>query len=355
MRNRGFSIAELLIAMAVLSFLMGMLTLAMKGYERYRAIQTTKQIVKAINTAVQKTFIDNAKQGQSCYSWSDGICSQITLTPVQVDENTIQFNVYDPQVLDLLKSVGCQVQGGIPNFSVRCYDGFGKPLKFQVVNGHNFGQNYVAPYQNQYFQLKITDGIGNTYTVSIDRLINFYLEESKTKLYTLAQAIRKYIQTKRELELANVCDNPGTGPDDPDGGLGSWDDALVPWIWEAVSANGVNPLTLCQGEEDPNTHCGCANFQNTDIWSDDEALCVLDTGDEMLRFLGNLNLGLSYWTDAFGNPITVVPLADQNGNPIGCPPPRPQPNYPQVILPKTRIGVRDANGNWAFYIDVVNE
>ena len=355
--DKGFTIAELLIAIAVLSFLMAMFTIAVKSFQHYRAIETTKEIVKALNTAIQKTFIENAKFVQgNCYGWNDGACSQLTLTPVQVDDYTIQFNVYDIQVYSLLKSVGCQIQGGLPNFSVRCFGGFGKPLKFQVVNGHNFGENYVAPYSGQYFELKITDGIGNTYAVRIDQLIDGYLEESKTKLYTIANAIRKYIQTKRELELANVCDNPGTGPNDPAGGLGSWDDAMVPWVWEAVSDTTGNPLTLCSGVEDSNTDCGCSNF-DTNIWSNDSDLCVLDTKNEVENFLRNINLDpTAYETDAFGNAIVIVPLADSQGNPISqCPPPRPQPNYPVVFLPKTRVGVKDNQGNWAIYVDVVNE
>jgi len=355
--DKGFTIAELLIAVAVLSFLLGMFTIAMKGYQNYRAIETTKEIVKALNTAIQKSFIKNAEFAQdNCYGWNDGLCSQLTLTPIQVDDYTIQFNVYDTQVYTLLKSVGCQIQGGVPNFSIRCYDGFGKLLKFEVDNGHNFGENYVAPYNGQWFQLKITDSLGNTYAIRIDEIINSYLEESKTKLYTIANAIRKYVQTKRELELANVCDDPGTGANDPAGGLGSWDDAMVPWIWEAVSDTTGNPLTLCSGVEDQNTKCGCSNF-DANIWSNDEELCVLDTSQEIRNFLNNIGLDpVAYETDAFGNAIVIVPLADSEGNPISqCPPPRPQPNYPTVFLPKTRIGVKDNEGGWAIYVDVVNE
>jgi prepilin-type N-terminal cleavage/methylation domain-containing protein len=354
MRKKGFTIIELLVALGVIGFIMALFSVAIKEFRNYERIQHTKEVIKTLNFAIEKTFIDNAREGQNCYSWNDGLCASLTLTPVQIDDTTIQFNVYDNDIVNALKGVGCIVNGNLPNFTVQCYDGFGKLLKFQTINEHDFGQTYVVPYTGDSFKLVVKDSIGNSYVIDTSKLFSQYLTESKEKLYTIAEAVRKYVQTKRELELANVCDDPGQGDNDPAGGLGSWDDALVPWIWEAVSST-ENPLTLCSGVEDDNSKCGCSNFSDTSIWSNDDNLCELDTGDEMQRFLRNINLDITYWSDGFGNPITVVPLADNNGNPLGCPPPRPQPNYPLVVLPKTRVGVKGNDNTWAIFIDIVNE
>jgi len=110
-----------------------------------------------------------------------------------------------------------------------------------------------------------------------------------------------------------------------------------------------NPTAICSGIE-TSTNCGCSSFGINDNWERNNAYCVIDTRTEIQRVLTNLGLGWNYATDGFGNPVTIVPIADANGNPVNCPPPRPQPNYPILNLGKKVIGVRDALGNWIYYI-----
>jgi len=356
MRKRGFTIAELLVAMGVFAVVTAILSVAYQAWQNYKKNEITREKVKAIEAAIKLAFMDNARTAQGCYSWSDGICASLTLTPVKVSDTQLQFNTLSGDVLNILKRFGCQINGNLPNIVVSCPDGFGRDMTFETENEHQFGLTYSAPYTGNYFKLVIHDSVGQTFEISLEDLEKRYVELSKNKLYTIANAIKQYIRTKRELELANVCDDPGQGQYDPAGGLGSWDDALIPWIWEAVSTDGQNSLTLCSGVEDTNSKCGCQNFSDTSIWSNDQNLCILDTGEELQRFLRNINLDVSYWSDAFGNPITVVPLADADGTPIAdCPPPRPQPNYPRVNLYKTRVGIQDSTENWVYFIDVVNE
>jgi len=352
--KKGFSVIELLVVISVISFALASVFTVIKAVENWEKISLTKKVVKALNDAVEMTFRSNARFVSSgCYGFNDGVCTAVTLTPLVVDNTTLQFNTYDADVIALLRSAGCRIEGELPNFTVVCFDGFGRPLRFSSRNEHNFGEPYTAPYEGNFYSLTIYDSIGNTYSVSLRRLEEFFVDLSREKLSVIAGAVEEYVAQKRRLELVNVCGNNGTSEFDPPGGLGSWDDSEVPWIWQAL---GTNPLALCSGVEDNATGCGCSDF-NTEIWRDDENWCVLDSPDEIALFLRNINLDPSYKTDAFGNAIEIVPIADGNGLPLegACPPPKPKPYYPLAVVTKTRIGVRDLNGNWVFYVDVTGQ
>jgi len=355
MKSKGFSILELLVVLTIVSLAMGLVYTTITAVRNWEKISLTKKVIKALNDAVEMNFRSNSRFASSnCYGFSDGLCSQITLTPLLLDEHTLQFNTYDANVVSLLRSVGCVVEGNLPNFTVRCYDGFGKLLTFREENEHQFGTPYTAPYKGEFFTLDILDSIGNRYQINLRRVEEFFIDLSKEKLSTVAGAIKDYVSQKRRLELVNICDDNGTSEFDPPGGLSSWDDSEVPWIWQAL---GSKPFALCEGVENSDTGCGCTNFSNTTIWRTSQDWCVLDSSEEIRTFLRNINLDIFYETDAFGNPIVVVPIADSEGNPLeeACPPPRPQPFYPLAIVTKTRVGVKDENGNWVLYTDVTGQ
>ncbi len=353
--RKGFSILELLVVLTILSISMGLVYTTITAVRNWEKISLTRKVVRALNDAVEMNFRSNARfVSSNCYGFNDGLCSQITLTPILFDNHTLQFNTYDAELINLLRSVGCRVEGRLPNFVVRCYDGFGKLLTFRERNPHRFGVPYTEPYGGNFYSLTILDSIGTTYRIDLRKVEEFFVDLSKEKLSTLAGAIKDYVSQKRRLELVNICDDNATSDLDPPGGLGSWDDSEVPWIWQAL---GGNPFALCEGVEDADSGCGCANFEDNSIWRNSPEWCVLDTLEEVRLFLRNLNLDTSYETDAFGNPLTVVPIADSRGEPLpgACPPPRPRPYYPSPIVVKTRVGVRDENGNWAFYVDITGE
>lgn len=349
---------EILIVMGMVSFFLMLGNLWLKGMNNAKASKETLEKVKVFQEAIRRNFFSNLQYvEQNCYGWNDPTCSVLTLTPVIVNSNTLQFNTYNLDILSLFQRIGCSITGTVPNFSVQCYDGRGRLFSFTDVNAHNFRVPYTVPYQNNsdanYYVLRITDSLGHTYAVDLAKEMLWALSNSSEKLTDIGNAIKSYVRNKRILELTNVCGTNSTSSQDPAGGLLSSDDALVPWIWQALT----QPSTvLCSGVEDTANGCGCLNFSNTSVWSQDRAMCDLDSRSELLSFLSNLNLGNRYLTDGFGNGIDVVPLADNNGNPISnCPPPRPSEFYQSIGVPKTRVGVKGSSGNWVYYIDVINE
>lgn len=350
MRNRGFSIMEILIYMGIVAFFLAIAGIWQKQIRHIKAIKETKEKVAIIQEAIRRNFLSNLDYAEkNCYGWDDSLCSVIALFPIPVDASTLQFNTYDTSIRDVFLKAGCLVRGNVPNFTVQCYDGFGRLLQFQEFNYQPLGSDYYDYYLGNRFSLNITDSLNTRYVLDLNKELDWAYSRTQEKISEIGTGIKAYVRTKRIGEFENVCDTGGS-PNDPAGGLHSADDALVPWIWQAL---GNSPLALCSGIEDTTTNCGCRDFDTT-IWVNDSAYCVLDQNDEITRFLTNIGLGSRYKTDGFGNKITVVPLADANGNPINCPPERPKPYYDQYGISKTRVGIYDGT-NWIYYIDVIGE
>ncbi len=352
-RDNGFSIMEILVVMGLLSFFLMIGTLWVKQIKSVSASKETLKKIEIFQEAIRKNFFSNLRYAEAnCYGWGDTACSVLTLTPILVDANTLQFNTYDLSILDMFQRAGCKITGDVPNFSVQCYDGRGVLFSFRAQNEHSFGVSYIEPYLNKNYSLEITDGLGKKFLLDIDKEINWALSISTEKITEIATGVKTYIRTKRILELTNVCGTEDTTTN-PSGGLNSADDAVIPWIWQALQSPAT---TLCSGIEDTATNCGCSTFTDTTIWSNDSNLCELDRRGELITFLSNLNLGIRYLTDGLGNSLTIIPLADSSGNPIAdCPPPRPQQFYQVIGISKTRIGVKDSAGNWVYYVDTIGE
>ena len=350
-KNKGFSIIEALIYMGLVAFMIAIAGVWQKQIKNIRALKETKEKVALIQDALRRNFFSNLQYAENnCYGWGDTACSILTLTPIVTNLNTIQFNTYDTTIYNSFAQAGCILNGTVPNFTVQCYDGFGRLLTFQDSFPHNFGTDYTDYYQGNRYSLQITDSIGSTYILDINKELDWADSKTLEKVSEIGTAVKNYVRTRRISELSNVCDT-GTGASNPAGGLNSSDDALVPWIWQAL---GNSPLTLCSGIDNTTTNCGCSAFNNSNIWQTSNSFCVIDTPFEINRFLTNLNLGRTYRVDGFGNRIQIVPLSDANGNAVNCPPPRPRPFYPVTGVPKTRVGVYNGT-NWVFYIDVIGE
>ena len=349
-KNRGFSVMEVLIYMGIVAVFLAIAGVWQKHISNIRAIKETKERVAVLHEAIRREFLSNVNYAErNCYGWSDVGCSIITLFPVVVDVNTLQFNTYDVSVVNTLRKAGCIIQGDLPNFSVQCRDGFGQPLSFQDAFSQNFGTDYLDYYRGNKYLLTIRDSLNTRYVIDLNKELDWAYSRTIEKITEIGTAIKQYIRTRRIAELTNVCDT-GTGINNPAGGLHSSDDALVVWVWQAL---GNSPFALCSGIEDTVSNCGCRDFDNN-VWIMDSAYCVLDQPAEIRKFLTNLGLGDRYKTDGFGNKITIVPLADANGNAVNCPPPKPEPFYPVSGIPKTRIGIFNGT-EWVHYIDVVGE
>ena len=351
MKRKGVTAMEIVIAMVFISFLLGIVAEWRRGVDIRTRTEITLKRIEAYQQAVERLYFANLDYVRNnCYGWTDPLCSNLSLTPRVLNPTTLEIRTWDNTIVNLFVQAGCRVAGAAPVYSVTCYDGWGHPFVLNDENAHIPGTVYTAPYVGRVYALYVQPSKGSRVAIVLDKEFDYSKTLTDQVLNTLGNAIVRFVQQKRNVELDNVCDSRSGGTFDPVGGLGSWDDTMVPWVWEIVSQN---PTALCSGIETP-TNCGCTSFVNNNNWERSANYCVIDTRAEMQRVLNNLALGWNYATDGFGNPVTIVPLADSNGNPINCPPPRPQPSYPVLNLGKTAVGVRGLDGVWYELVSVVS-
>lgn len=352
--RKGFTAMEIVLALIFIMFLLGAFEEYQRSMEVRRKVDETLWREKAIQHVVERLYFANLEYAKNnCYGWQDANCQVLSLTPRVIDSTTLEIRTWDSTVLNTLAQVGCRVQQVQPAvYRVECWDGWGRPFQFSDQYEHTPATSYTAPYNGNVYVLTVTPSKGNAVAIDLSKEIDYSLTKSEDILNTIGSAIVRFVQIKRNEELANVCDSSSGGTYDPAGGLGSWDDTIVPWVWEIVSRT---PNALCSGVENTNSNCGCSSFDNSAYWETNNAYCVINTIDEMRRVLANLSLPMNDATDGFGNRIEIVPLADANGNPVNCPPPRPRETYPQVFLGKTVIGVKDNVGNWVYRVAVVSD
>jgi len=344
MNRKGASTWDAVLAIGTFLFLLAIGIKFIKTEQVIGGATLTRDRIGLIQTALTELMVDNVNYAENnqCYGWSDPACSSLSLTFQRVSPTAFRVRTWSSRVIDTLRNAGCRINGSFPVFTVSCYDGFGGEFRIESsVNEHNPTSQYVAPYLGRIYQLVLRDSKGFRYVITPTETVNYLLTQSDNKLYQIAGAVDRFVELQRTREVANVCGSSSGGVNDPAGGLGSWDDTVVPFVWETVSRN----VALCSGVE-TSDGCGCRLFNNSSYWERNSSYCVLDNKSEMLRFLNNLRLSPSYLVDGLGNRIEVVPLSDRDGNPINCPPPRPRPNYPATVLGKTTIGVKDDSGRW---------
>lgn len=350
-RERGMAVWEIFIVMGFIAIFVPIIWNFAKVYETKKRIDMTRERIKAIEKAVKVMYVSNLQFAeQNCYGWNDGPCVGMALTPTPVGgnpTNTLDFVTNNNLVYSVLRNVGCEVNGT----QVRCQDGWGDWMTFTLDHYHRPNTSYLDPYQGNFFRMRVNYRMGAV-EITIGKEIEWSLALTNAKLSEIATALKRFVRGRRLLELTNVCNNFPTSPTDPSGGLGSWDDALVPWVWKVVSQN---PNSLCSGVETA-SGCGCSNHNAPSNWERNAGWTTVDTANEWNRVLANLLLGTNYRVDGFGNALDFVPLADSNGNPIfPFPPPRPRPSYPvNNGLYKSRVGVLEG-GIWHVYYDVVYE
>jgi hypothetical protein len=261
----------------------------------------------------------------------------------------------------------CSVQNtGDSQYDITCYSAYsGQPLEFKIENYQQYRKPFLAPYEGKYTSITITEPKLNfSATLVLNNEINKSLLDTGNILKTLKQAIENWTNERLQLAMGNACGDTSTSPTDPVGGLGSWDDVLIPWVWQLFGYNPYtytsrgNIPTLCQGIDSGcqcGSNCGCLNFANNpNVWRFDTALCRLHDVQNWSTFLDHLGLSITYATDGFGNLLTFVPLSDANGNPSHCPPPSPRCCYPYDVPKKGTLGIYDYDkGKWEYKIEVV--
>jgi hypothetical protein len=350
--RKGITAMEVVIAMVFISFLLGLFAEWKRGVDVRIRTETTLKRVQAYQQAIERLYFANLTYVKNnCYGWTDGFCVSISLTPRVINNTTLEVRTWDESVINLFTQIGCRVSGTAPVYDITCYDGWGYPFTLNDENEHTPGTVYTAPYDGRVYVLYVQPSKGQRVAIALDKEFDYSKTQTDQILNTIGNAIVRFVQQKRNAELNNVCDSTGGGSFDPAGGLGSWDDTVIPWVWEIVSQD---PTGICSGVEVPTSGCGCSSFADTAFWETDNAYCVVDERGEIQRVLNNLGLSFYYATDGFGNPVVIVPIADANGNPVHCPPPRPRPNYPVLNLGKTTIGIKNELGDWVYRISAVS-
>jgi len=335
--------------------------------DKSKKMEYTRKEISAINKTIENVMISNAMYAEkNCIGYDDSNCQNISLTP-QLEDNgkSIVFYTKNEEALEPVKTYcGLEEQKGEKHKFI-CYDGRGKRIKFEQINPQTLGKDYLLPYKGQYYKIKIITSVFSKEKTFTD-IENFLITKTLQKEIDISNAIKKFVRVISLKEYANDCSDGGTSVNPPNG-LGSWDDALIPWVWRIVSQNTQQ---LCTGSADGDSNsCGCKLFQDeSKYWETNPYYCIINSADTWSRVLNNLGLGSIYRTDGFGNKLVMSMLSDSNGNPQDCAPKPPQRGYYySPTFPKVRIGLtencqKSVTGNsfdgvcdWYAYIDIYTE
>ena len=229
---------------------------------------------------------------------------------------------------DLLQAKCLKVSEDTEYYDYRCL-GVDSEINFLQVEktGHIFNNIYSNNIP-VFSMRKLIKGnfIGKNEFTFLDTYLLFR-EKSLKKISILSKRLEAFSKTAYITEIGNPCSFTG--------GLDSWDDFNVPWVWKIHSLN--NP----QSEKCEETlaipakiTCGCASMTDTDKWSDDGSLVKLDANINVAAYelvLKNLSLPRLYKYDEVGNPISIYIFAkiDQGApTPLTLTPPNvPKENY----------------------------
>ena len=365
-KNLGLALViEVLGFSLILSVIIGVALSFYKYSERDKEFTRTKLEIETLFNFFRNLYLSNLSFiKETCSGYAN--CNY-TLTPEPVSDTTFRVHIANLALLKTIKPF-CQInQTGNSQFDITCYSAYsGQPFEVNIQNYQKYHQPFLAPYYGKYTSITITaPKLGFNATLVLDNEINKSLLDTAGILKTFKQAVENWAKMRLQLAIGNACGNSSTSPTDPVGGLGSWDDVLIPWIWQAF---GYNPYTttsrgkiptLCQGIDEGcqcGNNCGCQNFlNNPNVWREDSNLCMVHSPQEFNIFLTNIGLSDSYMTDGFGNLLTFVPISNANDKPSSlCPPPPPSCCYPYDIPKKGTVGIYDyKNNRWVYKIEII--
>lgn len=318
-RRSGFLMIELLLVVGVITGFMSFFY--MKIYVPQQLALAGKKDVK--NQEKIKVIIDMyiklaAAYNINLYRAADEAGNRIiprnfkNIEPLPGDESTKISIKFDKDIIDsniymktLLLNSNCQIQGTAINgyYNYRCY-GVGDEITIikRQVDPHVL-MNDIYTDNIPIFKIKkLRNGvlIGNQEF----SLINTYKklkEDSLEKINIIKKRLVSFNKTVYTNEIASPCSY--------EGGLDSWDDFNIPWVWKINStARGSNRKNLCEANTSTEIKCECSNF-NTDMWSNDPnklELSVIESSTFYNNVLRNLYLPLEYRYDEVGNPIYIL-------------------------------------------------
>ena len=339
--RKAFTLFEFILVLGLIALTIPIIINIKNSISKIEKRYKTISEINTIKNVIEKTYLANLQYIENnCAGYGDSQCSTLSLLPTIKDTNTLEFHIKDSLSYNLnpLKNYSCLINKvATDTYDVKCYDYFGKLMSFSGTNLPTPGKEYVLPYEDKYPSITITTKYFSK-NLQFDNLIKFSIAKTVQKEVDIGNAIKRFTRTIRLRELANDCSDGGNS-NNPPNGLGSWDDAMVPWIWELVSQQ---PGVLCSGSTSCDSNaCGCENLDtNSNYWETNSNFCIIDDDTTWQRVLNNLGLDKNYRVDGFGNVITITLLSDANGNPVDCPPKAPYPNYDNIpVYPKTRIGI----------------
>ena len=364
--KKAFTMVELLLVLGIIALAVPGILMLKNSFDKTQKRINTDKTINEIKNVIKSTYLSNLEYIENNCVGYTGECSSLTILPtISDDKKYLQFHIKNKKLLEPLKNSSCFIEDkGNDEYDVMCYDGFGKIITFNGINLPSLNSEYISPYKGDYPEIEAQTKF-KLYKISFDDLINFSLAKTVQKEVDIGNAIKRFVRTIRLKELANDCSDGGT-PVNPANGLASWDDAMVPWIWELVSKQ---PGVLCSGTTSgDNNTCDCYNLEhNSNYWETDSNFCIINDTNTWSRVINNLGLNNTYRVDGFGNPIIISMLSDSNGNPQSCPPKAPQPHYYDIPqFPKVRIGITyncqktyggqfNQNCEWYSAIDIYGE
>lgn len=344
-KQRGTLLSpEIMATLILLGAIMMMVgQVLLPGLMRTRAVVESKEKKLLLDRVLNTVWLINLEYAENnCYGWTDPACANLALTPQRVsgDPSQIDVRFYAggsvslEAILGKFKDAGCFVTGGVNDLGnnvysiiLTCYDGYGAKVLWSFGSYHEAGENFEEVYTNpvsitiSYMKNRRSEMIDYSEAQAIS------YQRSLDKAYVLASALKAFVRRKKMLEVANTCTE--------EGGLNSWEDALVPWVWMVLSSQ---PDALCSGNEPPTSgdenaqpvQCGCSDFDEN-VWRRSNGWGVVNSTNEWNVVLSNLSLPVKYRVDGFGNALLLVPIADSEGMAVqfvstgGFYPPRPRP------------------------------
>ena len=264
----------------------------------------------------------------NCYGWADADCENLSLLPAVsedgrvVEIRTVVRSGNSSPLISLLRRAGCSsavqelesvakaigdevVEFSVVSISFSCQVS-GNEILFSVGRGHPPGTDPTwIYYETPYVKMDVLSRKGalrRRRFVIFDEERAFGLEESRRRAVLLAITLRNFHHRQLAFENLNPC-----SPEE--GGLNSWEDFVLPWIWRLVSET----VELCEGTDNAITGCGCMNNAVSTYWRTSASYAVLGRKSEWESVLPFVDLPLRYKTDWFGNRFWLVILSDPDG------------------------------------------
>lgn len=315
--EKGFTLIELALGLAVLSivtlatvrFIFSVKRDTAQAQERYKVLTLQRAIKNSFNEIV--SMVENRcypeNDGYSPLSWGyrHPSCQNTSPLPYLSGQGVLRYdvNLNDPSLLNRIVSNFsgvCVLQRTdnqtfielfCPDLISLTYDGV---RRFHTPNTP-FPTDRSPSVEVQVRRQGFSNPI--SYAFSLDDLFQERRSYSLKKFQDLMERLRSESQYLSNAEFNNP----------PPSGLPSGDDVLVPYFWKVFSDDYARAKNTSCNTGGGNT---CLNYDNT-VWRRG----TLSQTVAIRRVIQNLMNGeVKYYTDGFGNAVSLIPFISQCGN-----------------------------------------